>query len=164
MSEMQDDLHERAVKKLAKRLMDVCEPAGPNIAIEAMTRIISYAFLTGYASADQAMTEMEAFFRKTANAVRLDMTPPKADIRHSSIRHCLNDETGGMVDRLINEFLPSCVGRNDMAMANALIIVALMVAEAHCRQAGDDYGKLIGILQSSFMTASRIVGDDRPTS
>jgi hypothetical protein len=37
------------------------------------------------------MTEMEAFFRKTANAVQLDMTPPKADIRHSSIRHCLND-------------------------------------------------------------------------
>jgi hypothetical protein len=67
-----------------------------------------------------------------------------------------------MVDRLINEFLPSCVGRNDMAMANALIIVALMVVEAHCRQTGDDYGKLIGVLRNSFTAASRIVGDDRP--
>jgi hypothetical protein len=44
MSEMQDDPHEFAVKKLASRLMRICEPAGPNIAIEAMTRIISTRF------------------------------------------------------------------------------------------------------------------------
>ncbi|PWT75886.1 MAG: hypothetical protein C5B60_04760 [Chloroflexi bacterium] len=76
-------------------------------------------------------------------------------------RFCLSDETREIVDRLLGEFLLTCMGKNDLAVANGFITSAAMLVAAHCQRTGQDYDKLSALMAYHFQQILEIAGQKR---
>lgn len=76
-------------------------------------------------------------------------------------RFCLTGETREIVDRILGEFLLSCMGKNDMAVANGLITSAAMLIAAHCERTGQDYEELSALISYHFQQILEIAGHKR---
>src|SRR5262245_58432769 len=78
------------------------------------------------------------------------------------LRHCMTQETAEIVDRLLGDFLLSCVGKNDLAVVNAMLSSAAIMLVAHCQRSGQDYRELVNEARNIFDLATKIAGDLRP--
>ncbi len=72
-------------------------------------------------------------------------------------RWLVGPDTSEIVDRLLGDFLLSCLGKNDMSVANGMIISAVMLIKAHCERTGQDYDETVQLFRSSFETLVEIV-------
>jgi hypothetical protein len=77
----------------------------------------------------------------------------------TDLRILLNPETRELVDRLLGDFLFSCLGKNDMAVVNALIATAAMLITAHCDRTGQDFGKVASECTTMFELALQITNE-----
>jgi hypothetical protein len=62
------------------------------------------------------------------------------------------DDIRELVDLLVNRFMPDhCMGRNDLAVASAFMLIAILSVKAHCRQTGEDfYEALAGVHEGAL--------------
>lgn len=77
----------------------------------------------------------------------------------TDLRILLNQETAGIIDRLLDEFLLSCIGKNDMAVVNALLASAAMLIKAHCERTGDNFGEVASECKNIFELSLQVCDD-----
>jgi len=66
-------------------------------------------------------------------------------------------DTAEIVDILVDEFIPEyCMGKNDLAVANAMVFTALMIVKTHCQASGQDYDELIDLFRKTFESAIEV--------
>ena len=76
------------------------------------------------------------------------------------LRFCLTGETEEVVDRLLGEFLFTCMGKNDMAIANGMTSAAAVLVATHCQQTGEDFDELSNMFRNHFSNALFIAGEN----
>ena len=77
----------------------------------------------------------------------------------TDLRCLLNDETSELVDRLLGEFLLGCIGKNDMAVVNALLASAAMVITAHCKRTGQSFDEVAAESENIFKLSLEVSSD-----
>jgi hypothetical protein len=78
-----------------------------------------------------------------------------------SLQYCLNEETQEIIDRLLDEFLLSCMGKNDMSVVSAMLASAAIIIATHCQRTGQDFHELSGMACVQLTTALKIVGEQQ---
>ena len=76
-----------------------------------------------------------------------------------SLRYCMTGETAEITDRLLGDFLLSCLGKNDMAVVNAMISSAIILIAAHCQRTGENFDEVIDQCRGLFDAAVKVVGE-----
>lgn len=79
-------------------------------------------------------------------------------MRPNPLTYCLQGETGE-IDRLLGDFLKSCIGKNDMAVANAMLAAAAIIVATHCQRTDDDFGEFSKDFIDQFKRALVIAGE-----
>jgi hypothetical protein len=77
----------------------------------------------------------------------------------TDLRILLNPETSELVDRLLGDFLFSCIGKNDMAVVSAFLASAAMLITTHCDRTGRDFGEVASECKSMFELALQVSND-----
>jgi hypothetical protein len=93
-------------------------------------------------------------------------------MNNNILRYLGGKQTTEIIDLLINQFVPEhCMGKNDLALVSAMLAVAAMLVDAHCRTEGSDHDELAAMFRSQFdmalniaATAEALVRDREVTS
>jgi hypothetical protein len=80
----------------------------------------------------------------------------------TDLRFMLGPETVEIVDRLLGDFMVDCIGKNDMAVVNAMLASAAMLIVAHCERTGQDFDEVVALCRNSFDLALTVANDHRP--
>lgn len=75
------------------------------------------------------------------------------------LQHCLSDETGEIVNKLLCEFVKGCMGKNDMSVVNGLMATAAILIAAHCERTGDDFEEMSEMGRKMFAAALVVAGE-----
>jgi hypothetical protein len=79
----------------------------------------------------------------------------------NSLQYCLSEETQEIIDKLLGEFMLSCLGKNDMSVVSAMLAAAAIMVAAHCQRTGQDFEELSAMAFTQFTDALKIVGDQQ---
>ena len=78
------------------------------------------------------------------------------------LRYCLQRDTVKVVDKLLDDFIPNeCMGKNDLAVVNALFACSALIIVAHCQRTGGDPEELATECCKLFDMAVKIAADKR---
>jgi hypothetical protein len=62
-----------------------------------------------------------------------------------------------IVDRLLGDFLLTCIGKNDLVVASGMLIAGVIMIKAHCRRTGHDYDEISRDAREIFDCAVELV-------
>lgn len=72
------------------------------------------------------------------------------------LEYCLTGETAEIVDKLMGEFLFSCMGKNDMSIMSGFLASAALLIATHCERTGEDFDQLAGMAREQFALALKV--------
>jgi hypothetical protein len=75
------------------------------------------------------------------------------------LQFCVTGETAEIVDRLLDEFVRSCIGKNDMSVVSGFITSAAILIATHCERTGEDFQELSDMCRDQFDLALKISGE-----
>jgi hypothetical protein len=76
--------------------------------------------------------------------------------------YLVSEDTREIMDRLLGEFMLTCIGKNDMSLVSALMTSATIIVAAHCQRTGDDYWQTIAMARDIFEASATIAGERKP--
>lgn len=77
----------------------------------------------------------------------------------NSLYYCMDDATREVVDLLLNDFIKTMVGKNDMAVVTGLSAAAAIIIAVHCqRNPEDDFQELSEMAVVQFKLALEVSG------
>ena len=75
------------------------------------------------------------------------------------LRFCISGEAKEITDRLLDEFLLTCIGKNDMAVVNAFLASAAVMIAAHCEHTDHEFRDLAKESIRNFALALQVAGE-----
>ena len=72
----------------------------------------------------------------------------------------LGDDSGTVVDELINDYIPNhCMGLNDLGVVSGMITAAVTLIATHCQRTGQDYDETLDLGRQIFDIAANVMRD-----
>jgi hypothetical protein len=160
MKQLSQNDPERRGKPLASRLAKVLDGKHIDEVIAALGYICgpSLAPLPDK-QFEQWVAGVRALGGRNPTAQVTGRAPEAKGMRPNPLTFCLTGDTAEIVDRLLGEFLLSCVGKNDMAVAGGLVSAAAMVLAAHCERTSENYDEHVARMRELFDLAAKIAGE-----
>ena len=75
------------------------------------------------------------------------------------LEYCLTGDTAEIVDRLLGDFLLSCIGKNDMSVVSAFLASAAIIIATHCKRTSQDFQELSDMSRHQFDRALKVAGE-----
>jgi len=78
------------------------------------------------------------------------------------LRHCVSDDTAEVMDRILGPFLESCIGKNDLSIANGLVVSAAIIIVTHCQRTNDNIEEIAKLFHESFDLTLKALSEKEP--